>query len=170
MDLVCSIAIVVGCSCLPSSTNRSSLRSWFSFCLSLSICSCDHPPCGKVYCLLVNHCCWRQNAMETCFALVMVAANDWAIRCCYGVLASFYELPIFWSHYFSYAKVAWCFDRMESVLCGRFAVTNKIADNLPFSPHRQQKTSIIVDFHGAALMCHIPALGLHVKIKFHFKK
>ena len=60
--------------------------------------------------------------------------------------------------------------QMESVLCGRFAVTNKIADNLPFSPHRQQKTSIIVDFHGAALMCHIPALGLHVKIKFHFKK
>ena len=60
--------------------------------------------------------------------------------------------------------------QMESVLCGRFAVTNKIADNLPFSPHRQQKTSIIVDFHGAALMCHIPAFELHVKIKFHFKK
>ena len=57
MDLVCSIAIVVGCSCLPSSTNRSSLRSRFSFCLSWSICSCDYPPCGKVYCLLVNHCC-----------------------------------------------------------------------------------------------------------------
>jgi len=60
--------------------------------------------------------------------------------------------------------------QMESVLCGRFAVTNKIADNLPFSPRRQQKTSIIGYFHGAALMCHIPALGLHVKIKFHFKK
>lgn len=60
--------------------------------------------------------------------------------------------------------------QMEPVLCGRFAVTNKMADNLPFSPHRQQKTSIIVDFHGAALMCHIPAFGLHVKIKFHFKK
>lgn len=60
--------------------------------------------------------------------------------------------------------------QMESVLCGRFAVTNKIADNLPFSPHRQQKTSIIVDFHGAVLMCHIPAFELHVKIKFHFKK
>ena len=60
--------------------------------------------------------------------------------------------------------------QMEFVLCGRFAVTNKIADNLPFSPHRQQKTSIIVDFHGAALMCHIPAFELHVKIKFHFKK
>ena len=43
--------------------------------------------------------------------------------------------------------------QMESVLCGRFAVTNKIADNLPFSPHRQQKTSIIVDFHGAAQCC-----------------
>ena len=56
MDLVCSIAIVVGCSCLPSSINRSSLRSRFSFCLSWSICSCDHPPCGKVYCLLVYHC------------------------------------------------------------------------------------------------------------------
>ena len=92
-------------------SNRSSLRSRFSFCLSWSICSCDHPPCGKVYCLLVNHCCWRQNAMETCFALMMVAANDCTIRCCYGVLASFSELPIFWSHYFSYAKVAWCFDR-----------------------------------------------------------
>ena len=61
MDLVCSIAIVVGCSCLPSSTNRSSLRSRFSFCLSLSICSCDHPPCGKVYCLLVYHCLWRHT-------------------------------------------------------------------------------------------------------------
>ena len=59
--------------------------------------------------------------------------------------------------------------QMESVLCGRFAVTNKIAYNLPFSPHRQQKTSIIVDFHGAVLMCHIPAFELHVKIKFHFK-
>ena len=42
--------------------------------------------------------------------------------------------------------------QMKSVLCGRFAVTNKIANNLPFSPYRQQKTSIIVDFHGAALM------------------
>ena len=41
MDLVCSIAIVVGCSCLPSSTDRSSLRSRFSFGLSWSICSCD---------------------------------------------------------------------------------------------------------------------------------
>ena len=111
MDLVCSIAIVVGCSCLPSSTNRNSLRSRFSFCLSWSICSCDHPLCGKVYCLLVNHCRWRQNAMETRFALMMVAANDCTIRCCYGVFASFSELPIFWSHYFSYAKVAWCFDR-----------------------------------------------------------
>ena len=60
--------------------------------------------------------------------------------------------------------------QMESVLCGRFAVTNKIADNLPFSPHRQQKTSIIVDFHGAALMCHIPAFELHVKIKFNYAK
>ena len=60
--------------------------------------------------------------------------------------------------------------QMKSVLCGRFAVTNKIANNLPFSPYRQQKTSIIVDFHGAALMCHIPAFELHVKIKFHFKK
>ena len=95
MDLVCSMAIVVGCSCLPSSTNRNSLRSRFSFCLSWSICSCDHPPCEKVYCLLVNHCCWRQNAMETCFALMMVAANDCTIRCCYGVLASFSVLPIF---------------------------------------------------------------------------
>lgn len=56
MDLVCSIAIVVGCSCLPSSINRSCLRSRFSFCLSWSICSCDHPSCGKVYCLLVYHC------------------------------------------------------------------------------------------------------------------
>ena len=170
MDLVCSIAIVVGCSCLPSSTNRSSLRSWFSFCLSWSICSCDHPPCGKVYCLLVNHCCWRQNAMETCFALMMVAANDCTIRCCYGVLASFSELPIFLKPLFFLCKGSVMLRQMESVLCGRFAVTNKIADNLPFSPHRQQKTSIIVDFHGAALMCHIPALGLHVKIKFHFKK
>ena len=36
--------------------NRSSLRSRFSFRLFWSICSCDYPPCGKVYCLLVYHC------------------------------------------------------------------------------------------------------------------
>lgn len=110
------------------------------------------------------------HAMETCFALVTVAANDWAIRCCYGVLASFSELPIFLKPLFFLCKGSVMLRQMESVLCGRFAVTNKIADNLPFSPHRQQKTSIIVDFHGAALMCHIPAFELHVKIKFHFKK
>nr|DAO53039.1 MAG TPA: hypothetical protein [Crassvirales sp.] len=38
-------------------------------------------------------------------------------------------------------------------------MTNKIVDNLPFSPNRQQKTCIIADFHGAFLMCHISALG-----------
>ena len=60
------------------------------------------------------------HAMETCFALVMVAANDWAIRCCYGVLASFSELPIFWSHYFSYAKhVSMVFCRQQQWLTNR---------------------------------------------------
>ena len=108
--------------------------------------------------------------METCFALVMVSVSDCTIRCCYHVLTSFSELPIFLKPLFFLCKGSVMLRQMESVLCGRFAVTNKIADNLPFSPHRQQKTSIIVDFHGAALMCHIPAFELHVKIKFHFKK
>ena len=80
MDLVCSIAIVVGCSCLPSSTNRSSLRSRFSFCLSLSICSCDHPPCRKVYCLLVYHCLWRhtpwKRALHWWWLLQMIEPYD----------------------------------------------------------------------------------------------
>jgi hypothetical protein len=38
------------------------------------------------------------------------------------------------------------------------ALTNKIVGILPFSPNRQQKTSIADDFHGTVLMCHIPAL------------
>ena len=158
MDLVCSIAIVVGCSCLPSSTNRSSLRSRFSFCLSWSICSCDYPPCGKVYCLLVNHCCWRQNAMETCFALMMVAANDCTIRCCYGVLASFSELPIFWSHYFSYAKVAWCCEGLPPSCVAAIAVTNKIVRNLPFSPLPPTTKRVLrTIFMVLPTWCHIPA-------------
>lgn len=69
--------------------------------------------------------------METCFALMMVAANDCTIRCCYGVLASFSELPIFEATIFL-CKGSVMLRQMESVLCGRFAVTNKIADNLPF--------------------------------------
>lgn len=109
------------------------------------------------------------HAMETCFALVTVSVSDCTIRCCYHVLTSFSELPIFLKPLFFLCKGSVMLRQMESVLCGRFAVTNKIADNLPFSPHRQQKTSIIVDFHGAVLMCHIPAFELHVKIKFHFK-
>lgn len=124
---------------LPSSTNRSSLRSWFSFCLSLSICSCDHPPCGKVYCLLVYHCLWLAHAIETCFALVMVAANDWAIRCCYGCSGVLFWITDFLKPLFFLCKGKVMLRQMESVLCGRFAVTNKIADNLPFSPHRQKR-------------------------------
>lgn len=169
MDLVCSIAIVVGCSCLPSSTNRSSLRSRFSFCLSLSICSCDHPPCGKEYCLLVYHCLWRhtpwKRVLHWWWLLQMIEPYD-AVT----VFLRLFWITDFLKPLFFLCKGSVMLRQMESVLCGRFAVTNKIADNLPFSPHRQQKTSIIVDFHGAALMCHIPAFELHVKIKFHFKK
>lgn len=169
MDLVCSIAIVVGCSCLPSSTNRSSLRSRFSFGLSWSICSCDtlhmekYIACwltivydgtrhGNVLCIGDGCCKWLSHTMLLRCSCVLFWITD-------------FLKPLFFL-----CKGSVMLRQMESVLCGRFAVTNKIADNLPFSPHRQQKTSIIVDFHGAALMCHIPAFELHVKIKFHFKK
>ena len=111
MELVCNNAIVVGCSCLSSSANRSRLRSRFSFCLSWSICSCDYPPCRKVYCLLVYHClCYGKTpwyrTLHWWRFLQMVVPYE----CCYRVLTSFSELPLFWSHYFSDAKVAWCFD------------------------------------------------------------
>lgn len=169
MDLVCSIAIVVGCSCLPSSTDRSSLRSRFSFGLSWSICSCDtlhaekYIACwltivyngtrhGNVLCIGDGCCKWLSHTMLLRYSCVLFWITD-------------FLKPLFFL-----CKGSVMLRQMESVLCGRFAVTNKIADNLPFSPHRQQKTSIIVDFHGAALMCHIPAFELHVKIKFHFKK
>ena len=169
MDLVCCIAIVVGCSCLPSSTDRSSLRSRFSFGLSWSICSCDTLHAERYI------ACWFTIVYNGTRHGNVLCIDDgfrkWLYHgCCYHVLTSFSEIPIFLKPLFFLCKGSVMLRQMESVLCGRFAVTNKIADNLPFSPHRQQKTSIIVDFHGAALMCHIPAFELHVKIKFHFKK
>ena len=107
----CSIAIVVGCSCLPSSTKRNSLRSRFSFCLSWSICSYAYPPCGKEYCLLVYHCLWRhtpwKRALHWWWLLQMIEPYD-AVTV---FLRPFLNYRFFWSHYFSYAKVAWCFDR-----------------------------------------------------------
>ena len=48
--------------------------------------------------------------------------------------------------------------------------TMKIDYNTRFLLAVRRKRKIIGYFIGAALMCHIPALGLHVKIKFHFKK
>ena len=168
MKLVCNVAIVVGCSCLPFSANEVT-SVHVLFCLFKSICSCSSSPCYMIMWLVSQHFV-TADIMDMHFSLVMVSAKDWAIRFCYCVLTSFSELPFFLKQLFFRCKGSVMLRLMKSVLCGRFAVTNKIADNLPFSPHRQQKTSIIVDFHGAALMCHIPALGLHVKIKFHFKK
>lgn len=168
MKLVCNVAIVVGCSCLPFSANEVT-SVHVLFCLFKSICSCSSSPCYTIMWLVSQHFV-TADIMEMHFSLVMVSANDWAIRCCYGVLVSFFWITVFLKPLFFLCKGSVMLRQMESVLCGRFAVTNKIADNLPFSPHRQQKTSIIVDFHGAVLMCHIPAFELHVKIKFHFKK
>ena len=156
MEFVCDIAIVVGCSCLPSSAIEVAFEAD-----SPSACFGQY---AHATILHVEKCivCWFTIACDgTCHGNVLCIGCGFYKWLCHTML-----LPcscVFLNYYFLKPLFFRCkgsvmLRQMESVLCGRFAVTNKIADNLPFSPHRQQKTSIIVDFHGAILMCHIPAL------------
>ena len=93
MKLVCNVVIVVGCSCLPFSANEVT-SVHVLFCLFKSICSCSSSPCYMIMWLVSQHFV-TADIMEMHFSLVMVSANDWAIRCCYCVLTSFSELPFF---------------------------------------------------------------------------